>query len=72
MASYYIPDVLFFISGFIFAKKGFQIIEVEKRPITPLFQMLGRKMRRLYPLYLLIVIIYWLVSPSLHAGPVWY
>jgi peptidoglycan/LPS O-acetylase OafA/YrhL len=72
IASYYLPDILFFISGFIFAKKGFTLIELENKPIKPLISNLVNKLWRLYPLYLLIIIIFWQISPTLHSGPIWY
>jgi hypothetical protein len=28
-------------------------------------------MLKLYPQYLIFIFIYWFVSPSLHAGPLW-
>ena len=31
-----------------------------------------KKFVRLYPIYFAILIIYWVISPSLHEGPVWY
>ena len=33
---------------------------------------IARRFARLYPFYLAVWIIYWLVSPGLHAGPVWF
>lgn len=28
-------------------------------------------MLKLYPLYLVVMLVYWFISPSLHAGPLW-
>lgn len=72
IASYYIPDTLFFISGFIFAKKGLSLIEIENRPIKPLISLISKKLLRLYPLYLIIIIIFWQISPTLRSGPIWF
>ena len=68
----YLPDLLFFISGYLFARKGFDLLHAHHQPTKPLLMHLGKKMLRLYPLYLGIVLIYWQVSPTLHGGPVWY
>lgn len=35
-------------------------------------ELLGRKLYRLYPLYIAIFLIYVCISPSMHSGPVWY
>jgi peptidoglycan/LPS O-acetylase OafA/YrhL len=67
--SYYLPDIFFFISAFLFTRK---VAEVEDKPFHHLFKALGWKVLRLYPLYLAAVAIYWGVTPGLHAGPVWY
>ena len=32
----------------------------------------GKRIGRLYPLYLAVLLIYWCITPSLHMGPVWY
>ena len=72
VAAYYLPDALFFISGFLLAKKGFALIEVETRTKQAIFRLISGKVIRWVPLYWAIVIIYWQISPSLHAGPIWY
>ena len=64
MFSYYLPDIFLFISGFLFASK---VIQHQN-----LMQAIVDKVARLYPLYLATLLIYWLVSPGLHAGPVWF
>ena len=37
-----------------------------------MFAIFGRKLARLYPLYIAVLFIYWCISPSIHTGPVWY
>jgi len=36
-----------------------------------LVKQLGKKILRLYPIYIVCLIIFWAVVPSIHAGPVW-
>lgn len=36
-----------------------------------IFAAFFRKLVKLYPLYLVIILIYWFVTPSIHAGPLW-
>ncbi len=31
-----------------------------------------KKLFRLYPVYITVIAIYWAITPSLHAGPVWF
>jgi peptidoglycan/LPS O-acetylase OafA/YrhL len=68
---YYLPDIFFFISGFLFTKKILSCEDKDQRYIH-LFKALGSKLVRLYPLYIVVFLIYWLVTPCLHAGPIWY
>ena len=72
IAAYYLPDTLFFISAFIFAKKAFLLIELENNPVRPLLRLFGKKLLKLYPLYWAVILMYWQISPSWHGGPVWY
>lgn len=69
MFSVYLPDILFFISGYLLAKKCLQLEVLEG---TQVAQYIGRKLYRLYPFYLAVILIYATISPSMHAGPVWY
>lgn len=69
--AYYLPDVFFLISGFLFARKLFRMEEYKEEKEHELLKALGRKVLRLYPLYFLAIIIYWFVTPALHAGPLW-
>lgn len=66
--AYYIPDIFFFISSFLFAQK----ILLSQEEDLNLFKTLGKRLARLYPLYIVVFLIYWCISPALHAGPVWY
>ena len=68
----YLPDILFFISGYVFAKRGFSLLAAHHKPLKPLLWHLGRKLLRLYPIYIAVVLIYWQISPVLHGGPVWF
>jgi peptidoglycan/LPS O-acetylase OafA/YrhL len=68
---YYIPDIFFFISAFLFTKKILSF-EDKDTQIIHLFKSVGRKFVRLYPLYIVVLVIYWVVSPALHVGPIWY
>jgi len=36
-----------------------------------ILKAVGIKILKLYPLYLVVIFIYWFVTPSLHAGPLW-
>lgn len=69
MFSVYLPDVLFFISGYLLAKKCLQLELLEGMHFA---QFIGRKLYRLYPFYLVAILIYATISSSMHAGPVWY
>lgn len=69
MFSAYLPDTLFFISGYLLSTKCLQLDVLEPKHIA---QFLGRKLYRLYPTYLAMLIIFALITPSCHAGPVWY
>jgi peptidoglycan/LPS O-acetylase OafA/YrhL len=53
----------------VFTKK---VVSCQENQYKNLFKVLGLKLIRLYPLYIVVLIIYWGVSPSLHVGPVWY
>lgn len=68
MFSIYLPDTLFFISAYLLSIKCLQ----NDSSVKFLSTQLLKKFLRLYPIYIGIVIIYWLISPSLHQGPVWY
>lgn len=63
--------MFFFISGFLLASKLLPTEEQPKKKRDVVIAV-GRKYLRLYPLYLAVLVIYWLVSPGLHAGPVWF
>lgn len=72
MFSYYLPDVFFLISGFLFASKICAYGGIEENKNIKLMATIGMRMVRLYPLYIAVFLIYWLITPGLHAGPVWY
>lgn len=36
-----------------------------------IFGAVGKRLLRLYPLYIAVILIYGFVTPSLHAGPLW-
>lgn len=69
MFSVYLPDTLFFISGYLLASKCLLVEVIEG---THIAQFLGRKLYRLYPVYIAIFLIFSTITPSLHSGPVWY
>ena len=60
------------MSGFLLAKKGFALIELEPRAGRALLKMWIDKLVRWIPLYWGVIYIFWLMSPSFHGGPVWY
>lgn len=72
MFSYYLPDIFFFISGFLLTRKIFIIDEIEENKYVNLIKTIAKRFARLFPLYLAVFVIYWLVTPGLHAGPVWF
>lgn len=72
MAAYYLPDILFFMSGFLLSRKGFALLEVEQRPARALWRLMREKVMKWGVLYYSFVGIYWLISPCLHAGPLWF
>lgn len=67
--AYYIPDIFFFISAFLFTKK---VLSFEDDHHKRLLKAVGWKLLRLYPLYIVVLAIYWGITPGLHAGPVWF
>ena len=69
MFAYYLPDIFFFISAFIFTQK---LLAIEGDYFPAIFKNLGSRVARLYPLYFMVLLIYWCITPSLHMGPVWY
>ena len=73
MLSYYIPDIFFMISGFLFCKKMLAIDSAEPdNPYIEVIKNVGLRMARLYPVYISVFLIYWCITPALHCGPVWY
>ena len=72
VSAYYVPDILFFISGFLLAKKAFMLIEVEPRAGRALIKLFYQKVFKWLPIYWAAILIYWQITPALHAGPVWY
>lgn len=69
MFSVYLPDTLFFISGFLLAKKCLTVELFEAKHFA---QFLGRKLYRLYPVYVAVLLVFCTITPSVHSGPVWY
>jgi hypothetical protein len=69
MFAVYLPDILFFISGYLLARKCLQLEILEGHHFA---QFLGRKLYRLYPFYIATILIFSTISPSMHSGPVWY
>jgi hypothetical protein len=45
---------------------------VEPRAGRALFKLFTNKLLHWLPIYWAIIVIYWQISPALHAGPVWY
>ena len=41
-------------------------------PSLGIFSLLWGKVKRWLPVYWAFIVIYWCISPTLHAGPVWY
>lgn len=72
MFSYYIPDVFFIISGFLFCKKMLLCDEDGANPYLEIFKNILARIARLYPVYLTVFLIYWCITPALHCGPVWF
>ena len=72
MFSYYLPDIFFFISGFLISQKLFSSENSEESKNVLVLKSVVKKFTRLYPIYIAVFIIYWLVTPGLHAGPVWF
>ena len=68
--TYYIPDIFFFISGFLFANKLLCYEEEDKNKF--ILKSILKKFIRLYPLYFFTILIYWLISPTVTSGAVWY
>lgn len=70
--AYYFPDIFYFISAFVLARKLINLDEVEDSNKTlNIMAVALRKLIRLYPLYIAVLLIYWLITPSIHAGPLW-
>jgi len=72
LSAYFVPDIFFFMSGYLFAKKAFTFESIKEGAQQRLLGLTLRKIKKLYPLYLCAIIIYWTISPSLHSGPVWH
>jgi peptidoglycan/LPS O-acetylase OafA/YrhL len=63
MFAYYIPDGFFFISAFLYTRK---IMQLPNGEYSGLFKAFAWKICRLYPLYIVALVIYWGISPALH------
>ena len=70
--SYYLPDLFFMISSYLLASKLIRINTDEDNPIEIICTTFQKKIVKIYPIYLSIIIIYWGISGALHCGPVWY
>lgn len=71
LLSYYLPDIFYFISAFTFTGKLIQLDELEDNKLANIFTAFLKKLLKLYPSYLAIIVVYWAITPSLHAGPLW-
>ena len=69
--AYYLPDLFFFISGYLLTKNVFNEVDFAANKAMLLVQKLAQKLLRLYPIYIACLVIFWGVVPSLHSGPVW-
>jgi peptidoglycan/LPS O-acetylase OafA/YrhL len=70
--AYYLPDAFFFISAFVFARKLIRRDEADDGSSgLSIFGALGRRLLKLYPLYIVMILVYGFVTPSLHSGPLW-
>lgn len=69
--AYYLPDIFFFISGYLLTKTVFTEVEFAANKSMFLLAKFGRKLLRLYPIYIVCLVIFWVIVPSLHSGPVW-
>jgi peptidoglycan/LPS O-acetylase OafA/YrhL len=69
--AYYVPDIFFFISGYLLTKDVFTEVEFAGNKSMFLLGKLGKKILRLYPIYIACLVIFWSIVPSLHSGPVW-
>lgn len=69
--AYYLPDVFFFISGYVFTKKLIEVDEAEDNKPSSVLAAFAKKLIKLYPVYFVVILVYWAVSPTLHAGPLW-
>ena len=69
MLGLYIPDMLLFLSAYLFCKKC--LAPEASDPLTLLKHIL-RKIISLYPMYVFSLVIYWLLNPYLHSSPIWH
>jgi peptidoglycan/LPS O-acetylase OafA/YrhL len=69
--AYYLPDIFFFISGYLFTKHVFTQVEFAGNKTAFLLTVFGKRLLRLYPIYIVCLLIFWFILPSLHSGPVW-
>lgn len=69
--AYYIPDIFFFISGYLFTKKVFTQVEFTENKPMFLLKSFGAKLLRLYPIYIVALVIYAVIVPAFHNGPMW-
>jgi peptidoglycan/LPS O-acetylase OafA/YrhL len=68
----YVPDILFFISAFIFSKKAFAYAVTVDNFHSNILKLFKSKFVRIYPLYIAAILIFWTITPTIHAGPIWY
>lgn len=69
--AYYIPDIFFFISGYLLTKTIFTEVEFAANKPMFLLSKLAKKLIRLCPVYIVCLVIFWSIVPSIHSGPMW-
>lgn len=69
LISLYLPDIMFFFSGYLFSSSA---LKLEDRNLASHLLLLLKKIARLYPLYLLSLLYFWIINPAINIGPVWH
>lgn len=61
--------MMFFFSGYLFTSNA---VKLEECSFIAHVKLLFNKILRLYPLYVLSLIYYWIINPAINIGPVWH
>ena len=59
------------MSGYLLTKNVFNEVEFAANKTMLLVKRFADKLLRLYPVYIVCLVIFWGIVPSLHSGPVW-